>query len=69
MNEYERLTIMIDSELADKCRNIVYFEPSLTLKSFVEKAIEKQVEIWEEVHGGTPPPRPTSKLIAGRPLK
>lgn len=67
--EYERLTVQLDAELLNKVRNIVYWEPSLTMKSFVEKAVEKQIEIYEEVHKGQPVQRPIQKLNPGRPIK
>ena len=65
---YQRLTVQLDDEIVEKAKNIVYWEPSLTLKSFVEKAIEKQIEIWEEIHKGEAPKRPQAALKAGRPL-
>jgi len=65
----KRITVQLDDELVEKSKNIVYFEPSLTLKSFIEKAIEKQIEIYEDIHKGEPCKRPHSKLQPGRPLE
>ena len=69
MNKYNRITVQLEEELVEQAKNIVYWEPSLTLKSFIETAIEKQIEIYREVHRGDAPKRPSSKLRAGRPIK
>ena len=63
-----RITVEIEKELSEKIKNIVYYEPSLTMKSFIQTAVEKQIEIYEEVHNGNLPKRPNRKLKPGRPI-
>ena len=67
-NSKTRLTVEIERELSEKIKNIVYYEPSLTVKSFIEISVEKQIEIYQEIHNGTIPKRPNRNLKPGRPI-
>jgi len=66
---YQRITFQLDDALVEQAKNIVYWEPSLTLKSFFETAVEKQIEIYEDIHNGHAPQRPCRRLKAGRPIE
>lgn len=65
----ERVTIHVPSELIDKVKNVVYWEPGLTLAAFAELALQRLLDDLEKERGEPFPPRRRHRLFGGRPLK
>lgn len=65
----ERITLHIPSELVDKVKNAVYWEPGLTLAGFAEIALYKLLDQLEAERGAPFPPRRRHRLYGGRPIK
>ena len=66
--EKERFTCLVDTELLNLIRNIVYFEPAFTMSDFAERALAKFAREYVEANT-MPKQRPEKKLRSGRPLK
>jgi uncharacterized protein (DUF4415 family) len=65
----ERITLHISSELLEKMKNAVYYEPGLTLAGLAEEALAIALEKLEKKRGESYPERKIVKLRPGRPLK
>jgi predicted DNA binding CopG/RHH family protein len=65
----ERVTIHIPTELIDKVKNAVYWEPGLTLAGFAQIAFDRFLSQLEEEKGEPFPPRRRHRLFGGRPIK
>lgn len=64
----ERITIHVPMELIDKVKNIVYWEPGVTLTSFAQRAFELAVQEKEAERGQPYPERKERLLKSGRPV-
>lgn len=64
----ERITIHLPLELIDRVKNVVYWEPGLTLTGFAEYAFEKALQEQEEKRGEPYPERKERALKSGRPV-
>lgn len=64
----ERITIHLPTELIDKVKNIVYWEPGVTLTSFAQRAFELAVQEKEAERGQSYPERKERLLKSGRPV-
>ncbi|MGB8468420.1 MAG: hypothetical protein WCE21_05445 [Candidatus Babeliales bacterium] len=64
----ERITIHLPVELIDVVKNIVYWEPGVTLTSFAQRAFELAVKEREETRGEPYPERKEKLLKSGRPV-
>lgn len=62
-----RVTVLVDSEVAEKARDVVFFTPGETLASFAERALTKAIEESEKDRGEAFPKR-HSNLPLGRPV-
>lgn len=65
----ERITLHISTDLLEKMKNAVYYEPGLTLAGFAEEALAVALEKLEKKRGEPYPERKIVKLRPGRPLK
>lgn len=65
----QRMTIHISSDIIEKVKNVVYWEPGLTLAGFAQEALAAAVEQLEQERGAVFPDRKTHNLRAGRPIK
>lgn len=65
----ERVTIHVPAQLIDKVKNVVYWEPGLTLAAFAEVALQRLLDDLEKERGEPFPPRKRHRLFGGRPLK
>ncbi len=64
----ERITIHLPVDLIDKVKNVVFWEPGLTLTAFAEYALEKALEEQVEKRGEAYPARSERTLKSGRPV-
>jgi hypothetical protein len=64
----QKLTVHLESELADRVRNAAYWNPKLTIARIAEHGIKSAIEKYEREHGGKYPPR-EGELVGGRPIK
>ena len=64
----QKLTVHLESSLADRVKNAAYWEPRLTIAGIAEQGIKLAIERFEREHGGKYPPR-EGELIGGRPIK
>jgi len=64
----QRITLHISSELVDRVKNAVYWEPGLTVAGFSEEAFTKMIELLEAERGAPFPQRKQHKLRGGRPV-
>lgn len=64
----ERLTLYLPAPLIERVRNVVFWEPGMTLAAFGEAAIRQAVEEMESQRG-SPYPRRRQNLKVGRPAK
>lgn len=64
----QRITIHVSSEIIERVKNAVFWEPGLTLAGFAEYALEKAITEFE-TERGTPFPQRKHPLRGGRPLK
>jgi predicted DNA binding CopG/RHH family protein len=65
----QRITIHLSTELIDRVKNAVFWEPGLTLAAFAEYALHQAVEKLEQERGAPYPQRREQNLRGGRPLK
>ena len=63
-----KITIRIDSALAERIKNAVYWNPELTVAGLAVEGIRRTINEIEKKNQGPYPPR-TSQLKPGRPLK
>jgi hypothetical protein len=64
----QRITIHLPIDLIEKIKNVVYWEPGLTLTALAQEAFEKAVQKLEEKRGGLYPDRKDRVLRGGRPM-
>ncbi|MFO0937497.1 MAG: hypothetical protein U0798_13385 [Gemmataceae bacterium] len=64
----QKLTVHLESELAERVKNAAYWNPRLTIARIAEQGIKNAIEKFEREHGGKYPPR-EGELIGGRPIK
>ncbi len=65
----ERITLHISSDIINKIKNAVYWEPGLTMAAFAELALYKALNELEQERGEPYPERKTHNLRLGRPIK
>lgn len=64
----QRITLHISTELVDRVKNAVYWEPGLTVAGFAEEAFSTAIEDLEEERGKPFPQRKHHRLRGGRPV-
>lgn len=64
----QRVTIHLSTDLINKVKDAVYWEPGLTLTAFAEDALFKALEKLEKKRGEKYPERSEHNLRGGRPL-
>ena len=64
----QKLTVHLESSLAERVKNAAYWNPRLTIAGIAEQEIRLAIERFEREHGGMYPPR-EGELIGGRPIK
>lgn len=64
----QRITIHVSSDIIERVKNAVFWEPGLTLAGFTEYALEKAINEFEAERGSVFPQR-RHPLRGGRPLK
>lgn len=64
----QRITIHLPIDLIERVKNVVYWEPGLTLTGFAQEAFEHAVAQLEEKRGSSYPDRKERLLKGGRPL-
>lgn len=64
----ERITIHLPVDLIDKVKNVVFWEPGLTLTGFAEYAFDRALQEQEEKRGKPYPERQERNLKSGRPV-
>ncbi|MGE0009830.1 MAG: hypothetical protein AB7F19_04750 [Candidatus Babeliales bacterium] len=64
----QRVTIHLSTDLINKVKDAVYWEPGLTLTAFAEDALQKALEKLEKKRGEKYPERTDHNLKGGRPL-
>jgi hypothetical protein len=64
----QKLTVHLESSLAERVKNAAYWNPRLTIAGIAEQGIRLAIERFEREHGGKYPPR-EGELIGGRPIK
>lgn len=67
--EKQRITLHISASLINKIKNVVYWEPGMTIASFAQNALEEAIEKAEQAKGGIYPERRSHNLRGGRPIK
>ena len=64
----QKLTVHLESSLADRVKNAAYWNPRLTIAGIAEQGIRSAIEKCERENGGKYPPR-EGELVGGRPIK
>jgi len=64
----QKLTVHLESSLAERVKNAAYWNPKLTIAGIAERGIRVAIEKCEREHGGQYPPR-EGELVGGRPIK
>lgn len=64
----QRITLHISTELVDRVKNAVYWEPGLTVAGFAEDAFALAIETLEKERGAAFPQRKQHRLRGGRPV-
>jgi hypothetical protein len=64
----QRITIHLPIDLIERIKNVVYWEPGLTLTALAQEAFEKVVDNLEKQRGESYPTRKERSLKGGRPL-
>lgn len=64
----QRVTIHLSTDLINKVKDAVYWEPGLTLTAFAEDALQRALEKLEKKRGEKYPERSEHNLKGGRPL-
>jgi hypothetical protein len=64
----QKLTVHLESSLAERVKNAAYWNPKLTIAGIAEQGIRLAIEKHEREHGGKYPPR-EGELVGGRPIK
>ena len=68
ITQKQRITLHIPSDLIERVKNAVYWEPGLTLAGFAEYALAQALEQVEQDRGA-PFPQRRKHLRSGRPMK
>lgn len=64
----QRITLHISTDLIDRVKNAVYWEPGLTVAGFAEEAFALAIETLEKERGAPFPQRKQHRLRGGRPV-
>lgn len=64
----QRVTIHLSTDLINRVKDAVYWEPGLTLTAFAEEALQRALEKLEKKRGEKYPERTDHNLKGGRPL-
>ncbi len=64
----QRITLHISTELVDRIKNAVYWEPGLTVAGFAEEAFTDAIDTLEKERGEPFPQRKHHRLRGGRPV-
>ena len=64
----QRITLHISTELVDRIKNAVYWEPGLTVAGFAEEAFSDTIAALEKERGEPFPQRKHHRLRGGRPV-
>lgn len=64
----QRVTIHLSTDLINRVKDAVYWEPGLTLTSFAQQALSKALDKLEKKRGQKYPARKDHNLRGGRPL-
>lgn len=64
----QRVTIHLSTDLINRVKDAVYWEPGLTLTAFAEEALARALEKLEKKRGEKYPERSEHNLKGGRPL-
>ncbi len=64
----QRITLHISTELVDRVKNAVYWEPGLTVAGFAEEAFALAIETLEKERGAPFPQKKQHRLRGGRPV-
>jgi len=64
----QKLTVHLESSLAERVKNAAYWNPKLTIAGIAEQGIRAAIERFEREYGGKYPPR-EGELVGGRPIK
>lgn len=64
----QRITLHISTELVDRIKNAVYWEPGLTVAGFAEEAFTEAIDALEKERGEPFPQRKHHRLRGGRPV-
>jgi hypothetical protein len=64
----QRITMHLPIDLIEKIKNVVFWEPGLTLTAFAQDAFEHAVAKLEKKRGESYPERKERSLKGGRPL-
>ena len=64
----QRITLHISTELVDRVKNAVYWEPGLTVAGFAEEAFTETIAALEKERGEPFPQRKHHRLRGGRPV-
>lgn len=64
----QRITLHISSDLVDRIKNAVYWEPGLTVAGFAEEAFKQAIVLLEGERGSPFPQRKQHRLKGGRPV-
>lgn len=65
----QRITIHLSTDLINRVKNAVFWEPGLTLAALAEYALQQAIEKLEQERGAPYPQRREQNLRGGRPLK
>jgi hypothetical protein len=68
MYKKQRITIHLPVHLIDRIKNIVFWEPGMTVTTLAEQAFEQLVSAFEKKRGEPYPERKEKTLKGGRPL-
>ena len=64
----ERITIHVSSNIIEKVKNAVFWEPGLTISALTEEALSITIKKMEKARGAEYPERKHHNLKGGRPL-
>ncbi len=64
----QRITLHISTDLVDRIKNAVYWEPGLTVAGFAEEAFTGAMDVLEKERGEPFPQRKHHRLRGGRPV-
>lgn len=59
----KKITILVDEQIVDRVKDIVYWNPEYTVSNFVEASVEAAVEGFSHID-----PRPQKNLKPGKKI-